>query len=110
MSDSSAIRIVHPSEFEKGTLQTPGSERLAAVAPQLGVDTTLWGGLLEVKPCSRSNKALARELTIMASSRPSRMCCRAHAKCVGGEWRVRSERGSRRLHVPAFLLHIYNVG
>jgi uncharacterized RmlC-like cupin family protein len=54
MSDSSAIRIIHPREFERGTLQTPGSERLAAVAPQLGVETTLWGGLFEVKQGART--------------------------------------------------------
>src|SRR5271163_5351598 len=54
MSDSSAIRIIHPSEFDGGTLQTPGSERQAAVAPQLGVESTMWGGMFEVKPGSRT--------------------------------------------------------
>jgi uncharacterized RmlC-like cupin family protein len=54
MNDSSAIRVLHPSEFDKGTLQTPGSERLAAVAPQLGVESTMWGGMFEVKPGART--------------------------------------------------------
>ena len=54
MSDSCAIRIIQPREFDRGTLQTPGSERLAAVAPQLGVETTLWGGLFEVKQGART--------------------------------------------------------
>jgi hypothetical protein len=77
MSDSSAIRIIHPREFDKGTLQTPGSERQAAVAPQLGVESTMWGGMFEVKP------GAVREFTTMASSRPSHMCCPAYAKCAG---------------------------
>jgi uncharacterized RmlC-like cupin family protein len=54
MSDSSAIRVIHPPEFDKGTLQTPRSERLAAVAPQLGVESTMWGGVFEVKPGART--------------------------------------------------------
>ena len=54
MSNSSAIHIIHPREFDKGTLQTPGSERLAAVAPQLGVETTMWGGMFEVNPSART--------------------------------------------------------
>jgi len=54
MSDSSAIRIVHPSQFDKGTLQTPGSEREAAIAPQLGIQSMMWGGLFEVKPGART--------------------------------------------------------
>jgi uncharacterized RmlC-like cupin family protein len=54
MNDSPAIRVLHPSEFDKGTLQTPGSERLAAVAPQLGVESTMCGGMFEVKPGART--------------------------------------------------------
>ena len=48
------IRVVGPTSFEEGTAQTPGSVRLAAVAPQLGVDTVLWGGLFEVQPGART--------------------------------------------------------
>jgi len=44
------IRVVSPAGFDEGTAQTPGSVRLAAVAPQLGVDSVLWGGLFEVQP------------------------------------------------------------
>jgi uncharacterized RmlC-like cupin family protein len=43
-----------PSEVDRSTLQTPGSERLAAVAPQLGVESTLWGGLFEVQQGART--------------------------------------------------------
>jgi len=44
------IRIVSPAGFDLGTAQTPGSVRLAAVAPQLGIQSALWGGLFQVKP------------------------------------------------------------
>jgi hypothetical protein len=77
MSDSSAIRIVHPREFDRGTLQTPGSERLAAVAPQLGIETTLWGGLFEVKQSARTGIHHHSEQQIIAT------CCQAYAKYAG---------------------------
>ena len=38
MSNLPAIRIVQPAEFDNGTEQTPGSERQAAIAPELGVE------------------------------------------------------------------------
>jgi uncharacterized RmlC-like cupin family protein len=48
------IRIVTPAQFDRGTAQTPGSERLAALAPSLGVETHLWGGLFVVEPGART--------------------------------------------------------
>jgi uncharacterized RmlC-like cupin family protein len=47
---SSPIRIVSPAEFDPGTAQTPGSERLAALTPDLGVETALWAGVFKVEP------------------------------------------------------------
>ena len=38
---SPPVRIVTPSKFDSGTAQTPGSERRAAIAPPLGVETTI---------------------------------------------------------------------
>lgn len=46
----SEIRIIRPAEFDAGTAQTPGSLRLAAIAPELGVESGLWGGLFTVEP------------------------------------------------------------
>ena len=80
MSDSSAIRIIHPREFDRGTLQTPGSERQAAVAPQLGVESTMWGGMFEVKPGARTG-------------------------IQSGEFAASAEAGDF-IHVPAFLPHM----
>ena len=48
MTTFSPIRVVGPARFDKATAQTPGSIRQAAVAPQLGIDSVLWGGLFEV--------------------------------------------------------------
>src|ERR1700755_3222685 len=48
------IRIVGPKEFDAGTAQTTGSVRLAAIAPQLGIQSALWGGLFEVQPKQRT--------------------------------------------------------
>src|SRR5712672_3257518 len=48
------IRIVGPASFDQATAQTPGSVRLAAVAPQLGIDSVLWGGLFDVEPGART--------------------------------------------------------
>jgi len=49
-----SIRIVPPNAFNAGTAQTPGPERLAAIAPELGIDTALWGGLFTVEPGART--------------------------------------------------------
>jgi uncharacterized RmlC-like cupin family protein len=48
------ICIVSPSEFAPGTAQTSGSVRLAAIAPQLFVQSAMWGGLLKVEPGART--------------------------------------------------------
>ena len=52
--EHSRIKIVSPAGFDSGTAQTPGSLRLAAVAPQLGVESAMWGGLFEVQPRART--------------------------------------------------------
>jgi uncharacterized RmlC-like cupin family protein len=54
MSKYPLIRIVGPALFDSGTAQTPGSERLAALAPSLGIDTRLWGGLFIVEPGAKT--------------------------------------------------------
>ena len=44
------VSIVQPAQFDPGTAQTPGSERLSAVAADRGVASALWGGLFIVAP------------------------------------------------------------
>jgi uncharacterized RmlC-like cupin family protein len=102
MSAASAIRIIHPFEFDKGTLQTPGSERLAAVAPQLGVESTLWGGLFEVQQAARTGIHHHGEQQTIAYvlSGVCEVCWGAN-----GEFAASAEAGDF-IHVPAFLLHM----
>src|SRR6202041_3739862 len=102
MSDSSAIRIIHPREFDKGPLQTPGSERQAAVAPQLGVETTLWGGMFEVKPGARTGihhhggqQTIAFVLSGVCEIRWG----------ARGEYAATAKAGDF-IHVPAYLPHM----
>jgi uncharacterized RmlC-like cupin family protein len=102
MSNSSAIRIIRPSEFDKGTQQTPGSERQAAVAPQLGVDSTMWGGVFEVEPGARTGihhhgaqQTIAYVLSGVCEVRWG----------ANGEFTASAEAGDF-IHVPAFLPHM----
>jgi uncharacterized RmlC-like cupin family protein len=59
MSSPAAIRIVSPDQFDRGTEQTPGSERRAAIAPALGIPSALWGGVFEVEPGARTGESIA---------------------------------------------------
>src|SRR5258705_11106357 len=54
VTDYPPIRIVSPAGFDRATAQTPGSVRLAAVAPQLGIQSALWGGLFQVEAGART--------------------------------------------------------
>jgi uncharacterized RmlC-like cupin family protein len=54
MSIINAIQIIRPDQFDLATAQTPGSERRAAIAPELGVKSSIWGGIFEVEPGSRT--------------------------------------------------------
>ena len=102
MSDPSAIRIIHCREFDKGTLQTPGSERQAAVAPQLGVETTMWGGMFEVKPGARTGVHHHGEQQTIAYVLSGVCEVRWGAN---GEFAAGAEAGDF-IHVPAVLPHM----
>ena len=102
MSNSSTIRIVHPGEFDTGTLQTPGSERQAAIAPQLGIKSTMWGGVFEVNPGARTGihhhgeqQTIAYVLSGVCEVRWG----------PHGEFAASAEAGDF-IHVPAFLPHM----
>jgi uncharacterized RmlC-like cupin family protein len=102
MSDPSAIRVIHPSEFDKGTLQTPGSERQVAVAPQLGIESTLWAGLFEVKQGARTgiHHHGAQQTIAYVLSGVSEVGWGAN-----GEFAATAQAGDF-IHVPAFLPHM----
>jgi uncharacterized RmlC-like cupin family protein len=96
------IRIVSPGKFDSGTAQTPGSLRLAAVAPQLGVQSTMWGGLFEVKPGARTGIHHHGEQQTIAYVLSGVCEIRWGAR---GEYVARAKAGDF-IHVPAFLPHM----
>jgi uncharacterized RmlC-like cupin family protein len=96
------IRIVSPAEFDSGTAQTPGSARLAAVAPQLGVRSAMWGGLFEVEPRARTGIHHHGEQQTIAYVLSGVCEVRWGAK---GEHGARAQAGDF-IHVPAFLPHM----
>jgi uncharacterized RmlC-like cupin family protein len=96
------IRIVSPAAFEPGTAQTPGSVRLAAVAPQLGIQSTLWGGLFEVGPGARTGIHHHGEQQTVAYVLSGICDVRWGAR---GECTARAKTGDF-IHIPAFLPHM----
>jgi uncharacterized RmlC-like cupin family protein len=54
MSKYSPVRIVRPTQFDRGTAQTPGSERRSAIAADNGIATELWGGIFVVAPGAKT--------------------------------------------------------
>jgi uncharacterized RmlC-like cupin family protein len=102
MNSYPAIRIIHPAEFDVGTAQTPGSERRAAVSPQLNIVSALWGGLFEVEPGARTGIHHHGEQQTVAYVLSGVCEVRWGAK---GEWSAGAAAGDF-LHVPAFLPHM----
>jgi uncharacterized RmlC-like cupin family protein len=99
---SPSISIVSPAEFDQGTAQTPGSVRQAAIAPQLGIKTAIWGGLFEVKPGARTGIHHHGEQQTIAYVLSGVCEIRWGAK---GEHAASAKAGDF-IHVPAFLPHM----
>jgi uncharacterized RmlC-like cupin family protein len=102
MSKSNPIRIVRPDQFDLGTAQTPGSQRAAEIAPEVGVTSALWGGLFEVEPGARtgvhhhgSQETVAYVLSGTCEIRWGE----------SGEFRTHASAGDF-VHVPAYLPHM----
>jgi uncharacterized RmlC-like cupin family protein len=53
MSRYLPLSVVHPSEFDSGTAQTPGSQRMAAIT-RGRIETGLWAGTFLVQPGGRT--------------------------------------------------------
>ena len=99
---SSKIHIVSPADFDRGTAQTSGSERRAAIAPTLGIVSAIWGGLFEVQPGSRTGVHHHGEQETIAYVLSGICEIRWGAR---GESVARATAGDF-IHVPAFLLHM----
>jgi uncharacterized RmlC-like cupin family protein len=102
MIENKAIRVVSPEQFDLGTAQTPGSERRAAIAPELFIDSGLWGGIFVVEPGARtgihhhgSQETIAYVLNGACEVRWGER----------GEFRAHAGPGDF-IHVPAFLPHM----
>jgi uncharacterized RmlC-like cupin family protein len=98
----SAIRIVSPGEFDPGTAQTSGSARLAAVAPELDIESVLWGGLFEVDPRARTGIHHHGEQHTIAYVLSGICEVRWGTR---GEYTAHAKAGDF-IHVPPFLLHM----
>jgi uncharacterized RmlC-like cupin family protein len=102
MNSSAAIHIVSPADFDRGTTQTPGSERCAAIAPALGIASAIWGGLFEVAPGSRTGIHHHGEQETIAYVLSGTCEIRWGER---GEFAARAKAGDF-VHVPAFLPHM----
>lgn len=54
MADYLPLSVVHASEFDSATAQTPGSLRQAAITHDRGITTGLWGGTFVVEAGART--------------------------------------------------------
>jgi uncharacterized RmlC-like cupin family protein len=102
LTEYASIRIVGPGAFDRATAQTQGSLRLAAVAPQVGIESAQWGGLFEVAPGARTGihhhgdqETIAYVLSGMSDVRWG----------ARGEFAARAAAGDF-IHVPAFVPHM----
>jgi uncharacterized RmlC-like cupin family protein len=102
MTKTAHIRIVHPAQFDAGTAQTPGASRQAAIAPELGVEAGLWGGLFEVAPGGRTGIHHHGEQETVAYVLEGECLVRWGGR---GEFSAAARAGDF-LHVPAWLPHL----
>jgi uncharacterized RmlC-like cupin family protein len=102
MSTSNSIRIVRPDQFDLGTAQTPGSQRRAAIAAEVGVNSSLWGGIFEVEPGARTGVHHHGSQETVAFVLSGRCEVRWGEK---GEFAALACAGDF-IHVPAFLPHM----
>jgi uncharacterized RmlC-like cupin family protein len=49
-----SIRVVRRNQLTSATAQTPGSQRLAAIHREAGIDSPMWGGIFLVDPAART--------------------------------------------------------
>ena len=50
----STISVVHPADLSGETQQTPGSQRMSAIAAGNGIASSLWGGIFVVEPSAKT--------------------------------------------------------
>jgi uncharacterized RmlC-like cupin family protein len=101
VATDATIRVVGPAGFVADTAQTPGSQRLAAIAPGR-VDSVLWGGLFVVQPGARTGIHHHGEQQTVAYVLQGACEVRwgAHGEYAATAW------AGDFIHVPAYLPHM----
>jgi uncharacterized RmlC-like cupin family protein len=96
-----SVSVVHANQFSEGTSQTPGSLRLAAISPDLGIHSALWGGTFLVEPVARTgiHHHGPQETVAYVLEGESFVQWGEH-----GEHSLTARAGDF-LHVPAWLVH-----
>ena len=102
MSKYAPVRIVGPDQFNRGTAQTPGSERRAAIAVDNGIDTALWGGIFVVEPGAKTGIHHHGEQETIAYVLEDDCAVRWGER---GEYSATAHAGDF-IHVPAWLPHM----
>ena len=100
-NDTPSISVVRPQHFSQGTSQTPGSQRHAAICPELGVTSGMWAGTFLVEPGAQTgiHHHGSQETVVYVLEGESYV-----------QWGERGEhcvtvRAGDFLHVPAWLVH-----
>ena len=98
---SPSVSVVRPQQFSQQTSQTPGSLRHAAICPELGIRSGLWGGTFLVEPGARTgiHHHGSQETVVYVLEGEALVECGEHGEhsstvCAGDF-----------LHVPAWLPH-----
>ena len=102
MSRYRPLTIIQPASFNRGTAQTPGSERRSAITVDMGIQTALWGGIFIVEPGARTG--------IHHHGKQETIAYVLEGDCLV-RWGERGEfsataRGGDFVHVPAWLPHM----
>jgi uncharacterized RmlC-like cupin family protein len=100
-SGSLTVSVVHPNQFNKETSQTPGSLRLAAVSPGLGIHSGLWGGMFLVEPGAQTGIHHHGSQETVAYVLDGESCIQWGDR---GEHSVMARAGDF-LHIPAWMVH-----
>lgn len=102
MTAATTISVTSPDQFSLGTEQTPGSERRAAISPELGINSAIWGGVFEVQPGARTGVHHHGHQDTIAFVLSGVCEIRWGAR---GEFSAQAQAGDF-IHVPAFLPHM----
>jgi uncharacterized RmlC-like cupin family protein len=102
MTIANRISVITPSAFDHDTLQTPGSQRLAAISAKQGIEARIWGGLFVVDPGARTGIHHHAEQETIAYVLEGECLVRWGQH---GEFSATARAGDF-IHVPAWLPHM----